>query len=381
MSTTATHSSVLDVARGLRPVLLACRDDAERLGHLHPKVVAAAGSAGMFRLLAPRTVGGHQLPLPQQHAVWEELARNDPTVAWCSWNAGPAGYVAGFLRPETAARVYGDSDACFSWSGISAAIATPVPDGVQLTGRWPVVSGAQVSSWFALSCRIPPANGAESHTHAVALVPADDVEIHDTWRAGAFRATGSHAVSATNVFVPEDLVWRPDMRPNVDDPLYRLGTGLLFGPALGPIALGIASAAYDAMLDLTQRVSAASRGAIRERTLVQETAADTSAALRAARLGHYSAADALWDAVEHGEDTSSGRAQLWSASFHAVETAVSAVDRLHRAVGIDALVAGSVLDRALREVHGIAPYSDAFRGLRSAAGRVSLGLDPNHPLF
>jgi hypothetical protein len=94
MLTTAVRDSLVDAARALRPTLLAHRDEAERLGHLHPKVVAAAGAAGMFRLTAPRRVGGLQLPLPAQHAVWEELARTDSTVAWCSWNCAPAGNVA-----------------------------------------------------------------------------------------------------------------------------------------------------------------------------------------------------------------------------------------------------------------------------------------------
>lgn len=65
MPTTAVRDSLVDAARALRPTLLAHRDEAERLGHLHPKVVAAAGAAGMFRLTAPRRVGGLQLPLPR----------------------------------------------------------------------------------------------------------------------------------------------------------------------------------------------------------------------------------------------------------------------------------------------------------------------------
>lgn len=381
MTTTTVRDTVVETARGLRPVLLAHKDDAERLGRLHPKVVEAAGAAGMFRVVAPRTVGGHQLGLPQQHAVWEELARADSTVAWCAWNAGVPGYIAGSLPPEVASRVYRDPNVCLSWSGITSAVAEPVPGGVEVTGRWPVVSGADVSAWFGLSCRLRSSNGDGNHQYAAVMIPAGDVEIHDTWRSGAFRATGSHAVSTSKVFVPDELIWRPSMEAAVDDPLYRLGTGILIGPALGAIALGIASNVYDEMLRLTQRVSAASRAAINERTLVQDAAAESSTALRAARLAHYSAADALWSAVERGDDAIEARAQLWAASFFTVETCIAVVDRLHRAIGIDSLVAGGVLDRALRELHGVAPYIDSFRGLKTAAGRVALGLEPNHPLF
>ena len=60
----------------------------------------------MFRLVAPRAVGGAQLPLPVQLAVWEELARVDTAVAWCSWNCAPAGYFAAFLPADAASAVY-----------------------------------------------------------------------------------------------------------------------------------------------------------------------------------------------------------------------------------------------------------------------------------
>jgi hypothetical protein len=98
--------------------------------------------------------------------------------------------------------------------------------------------------------------------------------------------------------------------------------------------------------------------------------ADAGAALRAARLAHGSAAEGLWDAAEQGHDTRT-----------AVEAAITAVDRLHRVSGIDALVAGGVLDRALREVHAVAGWIDAFRPLKAAAGRVALGLEPDHVMF
>jgi alkylation response protein AidB-like acyl-CoA dehydrogenase len=381
MTTLAVRRSMVGAARALRPTLLAHRDEAERLGRLHPKVVAAAGAAGMFRLLAPRSVGGLQLPLAAQYAVWEELARTDSTVAWCSWNCGPAGYFVSFLRPDAAAAVYEDADVCFGWSGVSGAVAEPAPGGVTVSGRWPVVSGAEVSAWFALSCRLAPRADGGARVPAVLFVPARAVEIHDTWRAGPFRATGSHAVSLANAFVPDELVWRPDLAPVVDDPLYRLGAGVLIAPAVGAIALGLATNAFEATRELTQRVSASTRAAIRDRNHVQEVAADAAAALRAARDAHRSAADALWEAAEQGGDTVPARADLWAAGFLAVEAAITAVDRLHRATGIDALVAGGPLDRALREVHAIASWIDAFRPLKAAAGRVALGLQPDHLLF
>ena len=188
-----------------------------------------------------------------------------------------------------------------------------------------MVSGAEVSAWFALSCRLAPRADGGSRVPGVLFVPAEALEVHDTWRAGPFRATGSHAVSLTHAFVPDDLVWRPELAAVVDDPLYRLGAGVLIAPALGAIAIGLATSAFEAMREVTQRVSAGTRAAIRDRTHVQEAAADAVAALRAARAAHHAAAEGLWDAAVRDGDTVPARAELWSAGFLAVEAAVTAV--------------------------------------------------------
>lgn len=47
-----------------------------------PEVLAAAGDAGMFRLVAPREVGGWELSVPELFAVMSELAYGDASVAW-----------------------------------------------------------------------------------------------------------------------------------------------------------------------------------------------------------------------------------------------------------------------------------------------------------
>ena len=381
MATTAVQESMVQAARALRPTLLAHREEADRLGRLHPKVVAAAGAAGMFRLVAPRAVGGAQLPLPAQLAVWEELARVDTAVAWCSWNCAPAGYFAAFLPADAASVVYGDPDACFGFSSVSGAVATPARGGVVLDGRWPVVSGAEVSSWFVLSCRVASADDGGASVPAVAFVPAEAVTVHDTWRSGTFRATGSHAVSTCDTFVPDEFVWRAGTSSAVDDPLYRLGAGVLIAPALGAIALGIAAAAFDAMAELTRRVSASTREPINTRTDVQVAAAEAMARQRAARAAFHLAADALSDAAAQGADTTRARAELWSAGFFVVESALATVDELHRVTGVDALVADGVLDRSLREMHAVTPWIDRFRPLKAAAGRVELGLEPGNPLL
>src|SRR5215210_7616054 len=69
----------LGAARAVAPVVAAGRAWAEEHARLAPGTVDALAMAGLFRLVAPREVGGWEAALPDQLAVYEELAAADPS--------------------------------------------------------------------------------------------------------------------------------------------------------------------------------------------------------------------------------------------------------------------------------------------------------------
>lgn len=88
--TTARRSWDVDDHPTLRAVSaldeLVLRNVAEgiRSRRLAPEVHAALRSAGVYRMLVPRSAGGEELSYPLALRVTERLARVDGSVAWCA---------------------------------------------------------------------------------------------------------------------------------------------------------------------------------------------------------------------------------------------------------------------------------------------------------
>ena len=73
--------------------------------------------------------------------------------------------------------------------------------GYRVTGRWAFASGCQHADWFIAHCivddgRVPPLR--------MMVLPADDVEIVDTWSVSGLCGTGSHDFTLDGVFVPDE---------------------------------------------------------------------------------------------------------------------------------------------------------------------------------
>src|SRR6185503_4945958 len=70
-------------ARALAPMIAAGAAEIEARRELTPEIVAALHDGGLFRLLLPRSLGGHELSPLLYVQVLEELAKADASTAWC----------------------------------------------------------------------------------------------------------------------------------------------------------------------------------------------------------------------------------------------------------------------------------------------------------
>lgn len=73
--------------------------EAEALGHLAPAQLALIKRRGWFQLLAPRSLGGMELALPQAVRLEEAIAGADGNCGWVVTLCAGAGCFAGFLPP------------------------------------------------------------------------------------------------------------------------------------------------------------------------------------------------------------------------------------------------------------------------------------------
>ena len=382
-----SDSALLEVARALRPRILAERDRIEAARRLTEDITRELAGSGFFRIFLPNAYGGLDLAPTQGLEVLEELARADASVAWCVWN-GNTHWIIARLAADAARAIHGKADVVTANSTRATGQAEMVSDGYRVNGRWSLVSGCELASWMVLLCvvheggkpRLGPSGAPETR---FVLLPATKCEIIDTWTVGGLRGTGSHDVVVRDAFAPSSYTAGFNDPFVLPEPRYRLPPFCRVIPGLGAMALGIARTAIESLTEIAvDKQLQRSMQLLRENHGAQIRVSEAEALVRAARLYLFDSLDRLWRTViETGKAPIKARADVRMAASHAVASAAKAVDLMYSAAGATALYASSPLERAFRDVHAITQHIGVHPRVMETTGRVLFGLEPDTPLL
>jgi alkylation response protein AidB-like acyl-CoA dehydrogenase len=371
----------------LRPSIEAAADEADKLGDIPHSLYGELRSAGAFRLLTPRELGGFEAPLSTVLRVYEEFGRIDASVAWLVWNAN-FGFMGALLDESGTARIWGNGpEPTFANSGMPGS-AVPVEGGFRVSGQWKIVSGIHAADWVVVIAVVME-NGAPRTTDSgmpdvrLFSVHRDQLTIKDTWDVSGMRATGSNDVVVQDALVPDDLVARLDQPPRIDRPLYRGFLPALVIPGCTAVVLGVAQAAIDEVVRLAPTKRALTGSTLAELAHTQFVLARSEAALQAARLLLFSATAALEAAAEKGEPpvTLAQRAALRAGMSHAAEVSREVLVAMYELGSSSSLYHGNALERLFRDGMAALQHANHSAAYLEAAGRVRLGFEPGMPLF
>jgi alkylation response protein AidB-like acyl-CoA dehydrogenase len=380
-ATASPAAELLEAVRALLPLVRETADQAERERRMPDTLRLALAEAGVFRMLAPRAVGGLELDPIAAMDVVELLARADGSAGWVAGINLSSSIVAGFLPSEAGWAIFGDDPhgAMAGTLAIPAGRAIPIDGGYRVSGRWPFASGCNNATWLACSAIVydgerprPDADGLP--VMRVVIFPRFETTIHDTWYAGGLRGTGSHDVEIRDLVVPEAWTFWWD-RPAHPGPLYRARWYLMMHAAH---ALGLARAAIDALVDLAGRkVPTRSTSLLRDRPLVQAQVAQAEALVRSARLLAWQTTARLWEQVCAGRPLSiRDMAVIRLANTQAVTASAQAVDLMYSSAGGTAVYAGSPLERIFRDIHTATQHAIVAPPSYELLGRVLLHPEP-----
>lgn len=382
MASGTSATTLVEAARELRPRILGQREQIEAGRRLPEELAQELARAGFFRVSLPEAYGGFDLGPPEAVEVFEELARADASVAWCVWN-GNVNWTTPQLSAESARVVFADPDVILANSTQPVGRAAVVEGGYRLSGRWTLVSGCQLSTWLIL-LSVVHEDGESRRTPSGApelrfmLLPTAACEIVDTWIAGGLRGTGSHDVLVQDVFVPTAFSSYYSDPPVLTEPRYRCPPLVRVGAGLGAMALGIARGAIEALIDLAATKRRASgRATVRQDAGAQSQLAQAEALVRSARLYLFDALGRVWDDVRaNGDSAIEDRAQVRLATWHAVTSAVRAVDLVYLTGGATSLYATCPIERAFRDVHAITQHIGVHASTLELVGQILYGLEP-----
>ena len=190
----------------------------------------------------------------------------------------------------------------------------PAEGGYRFTGQWPFASGCNHADYIDSAAFVePPPNGGPSNDTPrirFGVVPADDVEILDTWHVSGLKGTGSHDSQVSDLFVPQEwtgsfLAPAPVVRHplNTVRPLGRLGL------ELAAVAAGTAQGAIDDLIEIgrTKKPLGGLMRRLAEDPAFQRQLGELDLELRTARILLHSIARSDYERVTAGRELKPAR--------------------------------------------------------------------------
>ena len=387
-----TGPDLLAAARRLEPIVAELRDRFDQDRQLPRRLVDELHAANLFRMWLPRAIGGAELPPLAFLAVIEELSRQDGSLGWCT--VIPAGYgrLAGALEEDVARKIFATGMGVLVGTLNPTGKAVAAPGGYRVTGRWSYGSFIGYGDWVLGNCITADATGPRQAADGgpefrLCLFPRADVEVFDIWHVGGLRATGSNDFQVTDLFVPEQhtipLVdfQPPPRRPG---PLYAVPMTSTFVSCIATVALGIARAAIESLIEIgAEKRTAGSSTVLRDKPLAQADLARAEALLGAGRAYLFGELGTMWeDAVAGRAIELRARAAVRLAACHATQCAIQAVDLMYQSAGGAALFQSGRLERCLRDVHAAGQHIAVnMQANLEPVGRVLFGLPPGMARF
>ncbi len=374
-------ADIAHVVRSLTATIRADCIDIDNTRSVPVSVIETLRRAGVFRMLAPRDIGGAETDPLAFFDVVEAAASADGSVGWVVMIGGCYATFGGLLSPEGAAEIFGDPSTISAGAFRPEGTAIEVDGGYRVTGRWSLGSGASHANWFIGGCVVmrdgkPVQTASGAPLMREVFMPASAVQVIDTWNSTGLRGTASHDYAVDNVFVPSSrTLWFQDP-PTCGRSLYRMPPIAMFATFISAVPLGIARHAIDAFVALARaKTLAMAPGVVAERPVAQVTVGRAHALVSAGRAYVRGALESLWARVAAGDaPTLADRGALWTAATHAAHSALEAIQLLYGAAGADAVYARCPLDRCLRDARTAVQHVVLQQNNYEHAGRLILGI-------
>jgi indole-3-acetate monooxygenase len=356
---------------------------------LPPALAEGLIQAGLTQLWLPHALGGPETAPLELIQTIEALAKLDGAVAWSALISSVASRSAGQAAVEPMRRLMPLVKMyAFSGSGHPTGTITRDGDGWRINGRWTLASFSRYSTITVLVC-IEQENGAPrvdangGPVLRLALFSSSKVHVMGNWNSGGLRSSGSHDITCTEVWVPDDYTTTMDMPRRQPGPLYSLPMTSAAAIAVIGLPLGIAAASIDALTALARtKVPFVSTAPLCEQEHVQLEVAWAKTRLLAARAFAFEAVGALWASVSEGQPAPvEQQALVRMACCNAGDVGKEVVGRMYELAGSTALLEEAPFAAQLRDINAACQHINFANRLMVPPGRILLGLDPGTARF
>jgi alkylation response protein AidB-like acyl-CoA dehydrogenase len=382
-------ADLVERARALRPLLAANAGQGEADRRVPEESIKAMVDAGLFKIAVPRRYGGYETSVRTMLEVSAAVGEADGGTAWVLTLINVCSWLVGLFPRQAQDDVFG-ADPGALVSGVLAPTATTlkVDGGWRITGKWYYNSGSWHATWAGLGFPVTGADG-QVISQGLALIPCADLSLEDTWFVAGMKSTGSNALIAEDVFVPEHRVMLVPPAIVGQYPSEHLATEPFYRSALVPVLalvlvgpqLGMGQAALDYVISKAAKkpVSYTFFTAQAESAGFQLQVAEAARLIDSARLHALRAADDIDRAAAAGQypDLLS-RARVRSDTGYAAECVTRAIDILLYAHGAASFAEVSPLQRIWRDSATAARHAVVSPQVSyEVYGKALLGVEDN----
>ena len=380
---TADAGLLLERLDALRALIESSADANEEATELSGEVLEALEQAELFKIMAPRAVGGIEAhPLLAIEAL-RKLSYFDGSTGWYCQAAvtGPA--VAGAYLGDRAI----DEIFCSGGRATCAGQAAPsgraerVGDGYRISGSFSFGSGTPNASWI-VGGYILHENGAPvlrengQPIMLIALAPRSKVEFLGNWNVLGLRATGSYDFRVLEQNIHRDFAFdvaNPEQKRG--GPLY--GMGFMAIPCLSHsgFALGCSRRALDEWAEYAMTKKRMPKGTVSEMETYQKELAAAHAQLRSADAYVRNTFKDLYSSAERGTISEDLKLDLRLCASNVVSAGMKVSQLAYTSSATTGLRNGSKIQRCFRDMQaGNAHMMTGEQSLISA-GRYLAGID------
>lgn len=389
----ADAEALIAAARALSPTARDDAESAEKARKLSPRVYAAMRDAGFLRILLPRRFGGYELDLETAIEVILELSAACGSTGWVASCGISHQWMVAQFPLACQEEIWADGpDKLVVTSFPATGSCRRVDGGFRIGGTWRYASGCDYADVALLGVALPAAGDGEHATPGFVVVPMSECGIAQDWDTMGLAATGSHAVTAEDVFVPEHRSLPAEVFVSTDTPgqaafetnLGRYPVFSLGAHGLSATAVGCLQGALDQfaalLADWQVRGSGVGAGArVAEFPAVQMRVGHAAIALKAARTLMFGQIEdtrravmdrgALLDRAERLENR--------VVQAYVVQLALQGLDALWGATGATGIHNAEPVQRAWRDAHAVSHHAFFNWDVHSAMyGQARLGIEP-----
>jgi alkylation response protein AidB-like acyl-CoA dehydrogenase len=374
---------LFDAVDSIAPVIAEDAAASETQRYLAPSTLDAFRRSGLLALKVPEVLGGFEADNALQFEVIERVAYHSTAAAWCLFiyadNLGKAGAqlsdrgLESLMPRRVLPLICGGG-------GLIAGELIPTEGGYLLGGRWIYGSGIAGSDYVMVLGKNPSAPHASSPTFC--LVPTTAISVSDNWHVIGLRGTGSSDFSASDVFVPADMTFSIDSRPERGGTIFLLGFMGYVAHMIAAVAIGGAMRALD---DVVRMAETKARGygvkiPLARRGVFQDFVGRSSLTLSAMRamlieIGQRIVAEA----ARLGGSPLAIEIESRAATCLATQQAVEVMNGVLRYAGGEGAREGSSIQRTLRDLNMAQTHYFVSDSALELHGRSRLGEENLNP--